>query len=469
MSRSGSDSERLVAIEREVRRLSVEAARGPAREAMLTGKLQLRPARVTNSPTAGDNVFSIIFLDGTYTETAGTRTLTWTDRQTASAAVCANVRSGQTPASGTKLMVWRWSGRWWTDWAEGSETETALVRVDASGGVGDCELTGPDSNGVYAGKIVLVNLGASLADAGSWTDGADVWIVPVNHCPPATQLKKGERYVARKVGLYTSGAVTRDLYQVEYVSATSTTTVGLVEIGGVSSGASATPNTPKLYTGKLITVDLTQGEFDYEDTDNPYTSGADVWILDAAFWERRTFATGGERFLAHKIGTFTYQNSTRDLYVISNRAPTARVAELIGDSGAVGTITTYPKALEFTPPNGTIDRCTLANHMITGASGPFRFGGYARAQVSGVGTSGFYFTVALYRRAAGTSDPFVYAAAHDLCQIYYEGSETKDHSMAISTVIGLSSGYDYRVHVDCNATPSLYLFWTLYLERVTVG
>lgn len=254
MSRSGSDSERLVALEREVRRLSVEAARGPAREAMLSGKLQLRPARVTNTPTAGDNVFSIIFLDGTYTETAGTRTLTWTDRQTASAAVCANVRSGQTPASGTKLMVWRWSGRWWTDWAEGSETETALVRVDASGGVGDCELTGPDSNGVYAGKIVLVNLGASLANAGSWTDGDDVWIVPVNHCPPATQLKKGERYVARKVGLYTSVGVTRELYQVEYSSSTSSLS---------STSIFHSPRWWKTYGAGSGTEDTTTGGYVY--------------------------------------------------------------------------------------------------------------------------------------------------------------------------------------------------------------
>lgn len=187
-----------------------------ARDALPSLATNARLARVTNSTPEGDNynLYAIKFLDGDFPDTTGSITVDYVDRQNGTAAYVCNVTGARIPQNTVILAYW-WSNRWWTSYSTGAENEMALVRVDESPGISDCANVNVTFNGGWQGKVVGMNLAEALDSNAAYIDGADCWIVCVDHCPPATQLKKGERYIGRKVGQYTFSGQTRDLYQVE--------------------------------------------------------------------------------------------------------------------------------------------------------------------------------------------------------------------------------------------------------------
>jgi hypothetical protein len=94
----------------------------------------------------------------------------------------------------------------------------AVVRVNASDGIPVCGDTNPNSLCLWDGRHVGMALGGTMC-GDVWMDLGDCWIKPVNQCTAPATLKKGERYLARKVGQYTVGEDSRDLYQIQHSAA----------------------------------------------------------------------------------------------------------------------------------------------------------------------------------------------------------------------------------------------------------
>lgn len=115
-----ADLEAALAALRVDARSSAIASRGAeAPRAVRWARTVLDPATFTY-PAAGTtpNTYPIIFLDGTYTQTVGQQTPTWTNRQATGKSVVHNVASGldaYIPITSI-IPVWNDRGRWWTDW-----------------------------------------------------------------------------------------------------------------------------------------------------------------------------------------------------------------------------------------------------------------------------------------------------------------------------------------------------------------
>lgn len=91
-----------------------------------------RLARTTSLgmyPTRADarNCWEIVFIDSTFTETAGVQSLTSTNRRAASPwAVAHNLYNDPFVPEGTLLMVWRDNNRWWFEYED--EIQIAVLQ-----------------------------------------------------------------------------------------------------------------------------------------------------------------------------------------------------------------------------------------------------------------------------------------------------------------------------------------------------
>ncbi len=140
---NGNHGERIARLEAEIRRLALDVGKYQAREAVASGRVMTRLAKVSNTPSAGDSVFEIIFRDGEFTETAGDQTVDWTDRQETSEAVCAGIFDDELPDHNEMISVFRWSNRWWTAYRKSSSL--ILVTADADiehNATGTCSVVG---------------------------------------------------------------------------------------------------------------------------------------------------------------------------------------------------------------------------------------------------------------------------------------------------------------------------------------
>lgn len=115
--------ERVLALERQLSGIQAELDIANARHAMVAGNVQMRIAQVVNDPQDDDNVFDIIFQDGTFTASAGERTPTWRARQLITQAVCYNLADEKIPQD-EFISVFYWGDRWWTHYKPSEETTT---------------------------------------------------------------------------------------------------------------------------------------------------------------------------------------------------------------------------------------------------------------------------------------------------------------------------------------------------------
>ena len=109
----GARDERLASIEQKVAMLRRDLEVISSRVGFVASKSNLRLAEIVNTPIDGDNTFEIKFVEGTFTETAGQHTPTYTDRSTTTEFAHNVAPTTTTPSSGDVVRVFRWSRRWW--------------------------------------------------------------------------------------------------------------------------------------------------------------------------------------------------------------------------------------------------------------------------------------------------------------------------------------------------------------------
>lgn len=116
-----ASGERLLMLEQQLATLRDEVQARIPRHPLSPSTVSHRLAKVDQSVGAADKTVPIIFLNGTYTEIAGTGSATYTNRQFASREVAHSI-TGETPPAGTVLLVYPWNDRWWFHWSKGGTT-----------------------------------------------------------------------------------------------------------------------------------------------------------------------------------------------------------------------------------------------------------------------------------------------------------------------------------------------------------
>lgn len=111
-----SDGERLYVLEQEMRRLQASVDQLSVRNVTSMPYKQTRLARAVAGPTAypptGDT-FYIAFLDGTFPESSGDQTPSYTLRHSGTAFALAHNLSGSLPTENSEILVHEWNGQWW--------------------------------------------------------------------------------------------------------------------------------------------------------------------------------------------------------------------------------------------------------------------------------------------------------------------------------------------------------------------
>lgn len=114
--------ERLLQMERQLYDLQTEVNAARQRMVSQAATPQVRLGTIATAPTSGsDKIFGVVFLDGTFAETIGSGTATFTDRQNAYRHVAYNL-GGTQPSIGDKVLCFWSGGRWWFEKGEGGST-----------------------------------------------------------------------------------------------------------------------------------------------------------------------------------------------------------------------------------------------------------------------------------------------------------------------------------------------------------
>lgn len=114
--------ERIAAAERQMASLQADL-RQTARVATSFGDCPLRIAKITNDPGDDDNVFDVVFVDGTFPEYAGDHDVTWRERQQTAKDVICNLADEKIPQD-KYVWAFRHARRWWTWYTEGGGEST---------------------------------------------------------------------------------------------------------------------------------------------------------------------------------------------------------------------------------------------------------------------------------------------------------------------------------------------------------
>lgn len=111
--------ERIKALELKMDGLQAELNAANRKAYQPVPRHGYRLAEVTSQTTG--NTFTVKFVDGLFSQAAGTQTPSYKSRQITGNVAVHNL-AGNAPAYGTKLLVFNWSHRWWTYWSEGGGT-----------------------------------------------------------------------------------------------------------------------------------------------------------------------------------------------------------------------------------------------------------------------------------------------------------------------------------------------------------
>lgn len=125
MQSRGSTEQRLKVLEDAVDSLLRENRQLKAREGRWRAPREFRIAKTVAEPpeeeggdpeypAAGANVYPIVFVDGTFTEEAGTQTATFDDRQDKPRHYVMDLDGSTYLEEGTKIIVVKANDRWWT-------------------------------------------------------------------------------------------------------------------------------------------------------------------------------------------------------------------------------------------------------------------------------------------------------------------------------------------------------------------
>lgn len=232
----GRLAERVLTLERQLAGMQAELLTSSARVAEPGNTHQLRIARISGDVSSTDNVFPIIFLDGTFTETAGTQSATWEDRQTEARSVARTI-DGENIEAGTKVVVMAWNDRWW------------IVSSVATVGGNDiivCKASEDIEHNAYG----TVQLQETISD-NFYDDSLDDAGTSVEVYNPLAKVWNNSRMLVSKATL----EGTDDAYNI--VQAWSATRIRGVAVGDIDAGSFGTVNDLKTIDGHYSASTLT--------------------------------------------------------------------------------------------------------------------------------------------------------------------------------------------------------------------
>lgn len=151
--------DRVVTLEREVRRLTSELGRYMARDSAVAPRLQQRIAKVTALPATGDKTFRVIFVETDGEVENGAASIDFIERQTVSETHVVGIYADELPDDDEHIPVFWHDDNWWTDYRKSSSL--VLVTADADiehAATGTCSVAtvGDDTNfEVYNGRDKL--------------------------------------------------------------------------------------------------------------------------------------------------------------------------------------------------------------------------------------------------------------------------------------------------------------------------
>lgn len=452
-----------------------------ARDALPSIANNARLARVTNPSPEGDayNLYAIKFLDGDFPDTTGSISVDYTDRQQSNtAAYVCNVTGARIPQNTVILAYW-WSNRWWTSYSTGAENEMALVRVAGSGGIPSCNNVGPSAPSIYPGKLVTVDTNQAFNTNNAYIDGADVWLLEVTHCTVVSSLKQQERFIGRKIGQYTLGGETRDLYEIKTSSeSTPTSDIQLVSIYANSGTADMQPvytvGSYWVFDGRLVAVNIGQGDMHDEDGSNPYSQTTPIWICDASHRIKNYYFNKNERFLGKRMGTFTVSGDERDLYIISEvrEDPIVMAGIQEGAPNSLPEVSAGVRAIDQLSFVGCIRRASKR-----GTVGLVNYAdGFARVHLSLILNflySNPYTSMALVMRGGPIGGPFtefVFSVRIHVRPVSgsFLDSTWASFSVSDEAIVSLSTNREYRLFLESNTflTSSESFKASFTIERV---
>jgi len=128
------------------------------RQAIVAATRHVRLARTTTSgtyPSTPCDTYEIVFLDGTFTESAGDQTPTYTERSASPQAIAYDIRSDGLIPEDTEVLVLEQNGKWWI---VARATLAQIVRVTLD------EDMGASTAGQATATVVDYFLGKDPAD-----------------------------------------------------------------------------------------------------------------------------------------------------------------------------------------------------------------------------------------------------------------------------------------------------------------
>jgi hypothetical protein len=190
-------------------------------------------------------------------------------------------------------------------------SDIAVVEIVESPGIADCALVNRSQQCVYQGKIAGNNpAAANQCGDTPWSLTDDCLIVDITGCQPATQLKKGDRYLGKRIGIIAMGEEEMPLYAIR--GDKSTTSVAVIEIATESQGFDDC-QTVQTNDGCVYDAILSSNNLGNQ-CETPWVDGTPVWAINVAACNQPANVKKADRFVAVSMGDLTIGEVTKPLY-----------------------------------------------------------------------------------------------------------------------------------------------------------
>lgn len=190
-------------------------------------------------------------------------------------------------------------------------SDIAVVEIVESPGIADCALVNRSPQCIYPGKIAGNNpAAANQCGDTPWSLDQDCLIVDITGCQPATQLKKGDRYLGKRIGIIAMGEEEKPLYAIR--GDKSTSGVAVIEIATESQGFDEC-QTVQTNDGCVYDAILSSNNLGNQ-CETPWVDGTPIWAINVAACNQPANVKKADRFVAVSMGDLTIGEVTKPLY-----------------------------------------------------------------------------------------------------------------------------------------------------------
>lgn len=214
--------------------------------------------------------------------------------------------------SGEVYLFWLdvTTGYYMVDQMAEAQSDMIVAEVTESPGVSECSPVGRNLQCLYPAKKVLNNPAASQCGDTPWTDAEEILLMDITGCEPSTTLKKGDRYLAKRLGVTSFNGQDRELYAIR--GDKSSTSVKVIEIDYDEQGAEncTAVQTNEGCVYRAIISNNSLGD----QCSGQWSAGELVWAINVASCSQPASVKKGDRFVGLGLGSLAVAGETRPLY-----------------------------------------------------------------------------------------------------------------------------------------------------------